>query len=283
MSALLAAAAGMLGVVALWDALAAIEGARLLAWLERSLEPARGAGRRGAPPSPGERRRLAFTAAVVPLCGGLLLAGPGGAVLCGAVGPAMAAAIVRTRRRRWRMRLAAGAPAAAGAIADALGAGHTTGAAVAVAARDGAVSGPVRDALGEVAAAIAVGMALDDALETLRRRAGPGPWDAIVAAILLQRSAGGDLARLLRDLSAGLVAAARIDAQARAASAQARLTARIVLALPVLGAVAVQVAAPGAIAAMLAQPLPRLLVVVAVVLQLVALVAVRRIARVDGA
>lgn len=282
MSAALAAAAGALGVVALWDGIAAIEGARLLALLERLLAPARSAGRHGGAPSRRERRRLALTAAGVPLVGGLLVAGPGGAILCGAAGPTAAAVLVMARRRRWRARLARGAPAAATAIADVLGAGSTVSTAIALAARDGAVGGAVRDALGDVAGAIAVGTSLDDALDDLRSRAGPGPWDAIVAAILLQRSAGGDLARLLRELSDGLVASERADAAARLASAQARLTARIVLALPALGAVVVQVAAPGAIGAILGERLPRLLLATAVVLQLTAALAVRRIARVGA-
>ena len=70
-------------------------------------------------------------------------------------------------------------------------------------------------------------------------------WDAMVAGILLQRDAGGDLPALLRDLARALEAAARQDRDAIAATAQARFTARIVLVLPVGAALLAELAQPG--------------------------------------
>jgi tight adherence protein B len=115
----------------------------------------------------------------------------------------------------------------------------------------------------------------------MRLRCGDGPWEAIIAAIQLQRRTGGDLARLLRELAADLDGVARARREARAASAQARLTARIVLAMPLLGALIFALAAPSALALIFSSPLPRGLVALAALLQLVALVAVRRVARVQ--
>ena len=60
---------------------------------------------------------------------------------------------------------------------------------------------------------------------------GAPAWDTIVAAILLQRDAGGDLAGLLRSIAAGLEEAARVEADARSATAQARFTAWLVALL----------------------------------------------------
>ena len=69
-------------------------------------------------------------------------------------------------------------------------------------------------------------------LERLRARAASPAWDTMVAGILLQRDAGGDLAALLRDLAASLEAAARAERDALAATAQARFTARLVARAP---------------------------------------------------
>ena len=55
-----------------------------------------------------------------------------------------------------------------------------------------------------------------------------GPLDTLVAAVLLQRDAGGDLAALLRDLAAALEERGRVVADARSATAQARFTALLV-------------------------------------------------------
>ena len=133
------------------------------------------------------------------------------------------------------------------------------------------------------ASAIELGAPVADALEALRAQAGPGTWDVAVAALLLQREAGGDLVALLRGLATDADLVARDAADARAASAQARLTARIVLVLPALAGVLVVLASPSIAGAMLTRPLPVALLTAAAILQLLALLAVRWIAAERGA
>jgi len=187
---------------------------------------------------------------------------------------------VAARRRRWRAAVAEGAPAAARALADALRGGHALPSALGLAARDGALGRPTRELLLQAVAAIDLGVRTDDALLGVVGRAGPGPWPALVAAVLLQREAGGDLARLLQELADDLDTVARAQSEARAASSQARLTARIVVALPMIGAVLIELAAPGSLAAIVGDPLAVLLVGGALALEALALISVRRIARV---
>ncbi|HMS61359.1 MAG TPA: type II secretion system F family protein [Solirubrobacteraceae bacterium] len=280
MTVLLGAAAGALAVVALFDALSAVDARRTLGLLERLLAVPRGAGRDGRALAGGELGRLAITASVVLCAIGWLALGPAGALVCGVAGPPVGLAGVAARRRRWRGAAAADAPAAARALADALGAGGGLGRALALTTRDGAIGGAGRSLLAPAVAAIELGAPTAEALRELARRAGPGPWPALVAATLLHRDAGGDLARLLHGLADDLDLRARAASDARAASAQARLTARIVVALPVAGAGLGELAAPGTLAAVLAEPLARSLVAGAALLELLAFGAVRRIARV---
>jgi tight adherence protein B len=101
----------------------------------------------------------------------------------------------------------------------------------------------------------------------------------MVAGILLQRDAGGDLPALLRDLALGLEAAARQDRDAIAATAQARFTARIVLVLPIGAAVIAELAQPGLLAGLFTNPISTWLTCFALMLQVIALAAVRRLAR----
>ena len=101
----------------------------------------------------------------------------------------------------------------------------------------------------------------------------------MVAGILLQRDAGGDLPALLRDLALALESAARQDRDAIAATAQARFTARIVLVLPVGAALLAELAQPGLLKGLLANPVSAWLTCFAVLLQVIALIAVRRLAR----
>jgi tight adherence protein B len=118
-------------------------------------------------------------------------------------------------------------------------------------------------------------------LDDLRRRARDPAWDTLTAAILLQAGAGGDLAALLRGLAERLDQARRDAADARSATAQARFTAWLVAALPAGAAVLAELASPGFLAGLAAQPLTAALAGLSLALQLVAIVAIRRIAGVQ--
>ena len=80
--------------------------------------------------------------------------------------------------------------------------------------------------------------------------------DTIVAAALLQRDAGGDLARLLRDCARAAEDAARLAREARAATAQARFTGLIVVLLPLGGALLAELASPGYLRGLAARSSP---------------------------
>ena len=251
----------------------------MAAALVRIVEPVLRAGREGREPSAPERRRLALLSAGTLLAAGWLVGGIPVAVVAAVSGPAAALAIVRARRRRYAVELAAGAPDAARALADALAAGHSVHGALAVAAAG--TRGPAGEELRRAARAVALGDPAEVALERLRARAGSRAWDAIVAGILLQRDAGGDLAALLRGLAHSLDSAARAEREARAATAQARLTARIVLGLPLGAAVLAELGSPGLLASRLADPLPATLIALAAALQATAALAIRRLTRAD--
>ncbi|MET0686899.1 MAG: type II secretion system F family protein, partial [Solirubrobacteraceae bacterium] len=131
--------------------------------------------------------------------------------------------------------------------------------------------------LGAAARALDLGAPTDAALLALRARARSHAWDTLVAAVLLQRDAGGDLAALLRELAASAEAAVRAERDARAATAQARFTAWLILAMPVAGAVIAELVAPGFAVALIANPLSATLAALALVLALTALVAIARL------
>jgi tight adherence protein B len=276
-AAALAFGAGAAGVLGTWEALAAVERSRVAGAVERLLEPVVRAGREGRAPTRPERRRLAVVTAAALAAAGWLIGGPAFGVIAAVAGPMLALGVVRTRRRRYARELGRGAAGAARALADAIGAGHSIRGAVAVAA-DGTPGPPGRE-LRAAARALALGEPTAAVLERLRRRAADRAWDAIVAGILLQREAGGDLAGLLREQAAALEAAERIERDARAATAQARFTARLVLLLPAGAAVLAELASPGLVQGLLEHPLSGWLVGMAAVLQATAIAAIARLAR----
>jgi tight adherence protein B len=276
---LLAGLAGALAVAGAWEALAAVEQGAVARGVARLLAPVRAAARDGRDPTPPERRRLALTGALTLLGAGWLLAGPLAAVVAAAAGPWLVGRLLAAHRARWRAELGRGAPAAARAMADALAGGHAVRGAIAAAAAAGGIPGAAGSELRDAATALELGERTEVVLERMRRRAGDPRWDTIVAAILLQRDAGGDLARLLRTIAAAQEDAARVEADARGLTAQARFTAWLVSVLPAGAAVLAELAQPGYLLSLGREPLTAALLAAAIGCQVVAGILVRRIAR----
>jgi tight adherence protein B len=279
LAAALAGLAGALAVAGAWEALAVVEQAAPARVVGRWLAPLGALRREGRAPTAPERRRLALVGAGALLAGGWLMAGPIVGAACAAGGPLAVRRLLRARRERWRAELARAAPVAARALADALAGGHAVRGALAVVA-EGGVPGAAGAELRAGARALALGARTEDVLERLRARARAPAWDTIVAAVLLQREAGGDLAGLLRSLAAGLEDAARVEADARGATAQARFTAWLVALLPIGAAALAELADPGFGLALLRAPLAPWLLGAAAVCELLACVLIARIARV---
>ena len=274
-AAWLAAGAAGAGVAGAWEAIAAVERSRVAAAVARLLEPLERAGREGRVPTLPERRRLWAVAGAALLAAGWLVGGVAVGFMTALAGPAAVVAVTRARRRRWREELRRAAPACARTMADALGAGRSIRSAIIDAAA--AAEGAAAHELGTAARALAVGEPTDAVLVRLRARAGSHAWDTLTAAVLLQRDAGGDLATLLRELAAAGEAADRAERDARAATAQARFTAWLVLGLPLAGAVVTELSSPGFAASLIANPLSAWFAILAVLLQVTALVCIGRL------
>jgi tight adherence protein B len=234
-------------------------------------------GREGRDPGAAERRRLLLAGAGVTAVGGAAVAGPVAGLVAGAAGPWCVARVLCARRERYRRAVDDGCAQVAVALADALAGGHSLRSAIGAAAHG--VAGAAGHELGRTAAELAAGARTDEALRSLRDRAGSERMDVLVAACVLQRRAGGDLARLLRDSAAAMEEQGRLEGELRAATAQARFTGVLVVLLPAGGALLAELASPGWLAGLLGSFLTAWLVVLALGLQLVAAVLIHRLGR----
>jgi tight adherence protein B len=269
---------GAATVVAAWELIGALQTAGARRSMGAVAAPLRAAAA-GREPTKIERRRLALVAGVTLLFAGYLLSGLAFALGLAVLGPVVLAQILRVSRERWRADVAGGAPAAARAIADALSGGHSLPMAIAAAGQQGAVAGGAGRELRTVAGALSLGADQDELLKDLAGRVRDPSWDALAAAIALQRRAGGDLAGLLRRIADVADERDRVDADARGLTAQARFTARIVAAMPVAGLALAAVVAPGGLSAVVSNPVSFALLCVAALILVAALVAIGRIAR----
>ncbi|MFN8109753.1 MAG: type II secretion system F family protein [Thermoleophilia bacterium] len=189
--------------------------------------------------------------------------------------PAAAGGIVRHRMGRYPDRVAAQLPAALRAVADGLAAGRSLRGALARAASDSPQ--PLAAELEAVVDQLALGGRLDDALADLSRRCPRPALQIMNAAVLVSASSGGNLARILGELSERLEGRRRLERELRGLGAQARATAWMVAALPMVGAVAVEAVAPGVLARTLLRGPGVVSLVIATALMAAATLLVRRI------
>jgi tight adherence protein B len=164
------------------------------------------------------------------------------------------------------------------AIADAIGGGRSLRSAVVDAAAG--VGGAAGHELRRTAAELAAGATTHAALEAMRGRVRSPRMDTLAVACLLQHRAGGDLARLLRETARGMEDQQRLEDEVRAATAQARFTAVIVVLLPVGGALLAELASPGWFAGLWSSFLTAWLVGLALALQAAAALLMHRFGRV---
>jgi tight adherence protein B len=125
------------------------------------------------------------------------------------------------------------------------------------------------------------GMPLPEALKGFARRVPLLDARFFITAVLTQREAGGNLAEVLDNLSSVIRERSRVKRQVRVASAHGRITGWILSAMPPILAGIMMVVAPEHMRAFVTDPLGVRMIIVAVILQVVGTLAIRRIVNVE--
>jgi tight adherence protein B len=273
---LLAAVGGAAIVVALRDWLLALP--KLRRSVEAALAALALAGRENRPPTERERRRLGMLAGAA--LGALAVLITGSPALAGiaAAGPALAGSAVARRRRRYRLAVERDIPAIATAIADSVAAGGSLR--VALPAAAAGLDGPSAVELARVCADLDLGVSPQRALGAFAGRVPSERVGALTVALLSQQRAGGDLSGLLRRHGRAAAQRERAEREARSATAQARMTGGMVVAMPLVMALLVELVAPGFIGGMLGKPAAVVLLALAGVLQVAGFLAIRKLGEV---
>lgn len=271
----LAAVAG--GMVAVAAREAVLSTPALARWVGAAVEPLLRAGREGYVPTEAERRRLAIVGAGALFAGALLVAGPGPGPLLAVAGPTAAAWALTARRARYLRAVERGLPEIATTVADALSGGSSVRAALSAAASS--LEGPPAVEMARVRAELELGASTSEAVGALQRRLRSPRVDSFAAAVLSQQLGGGDLARLLRRYAAAAADRDRVAADARAATAQARFTGLLVVAMPTGAALFAELVEPGFIGRLLANTAATVLLAGAAALQVGGFAAIRRLSR----
>jgi tight adherence protein B len=273
----LAAVAGGAAAVATREAIGASPAAGR--WLAGAVEPMIRAGREGYSPTGAERRRLGVLGTLALMGAGLIVVGPGPATFVALAGPSAVTWIVAARGRRYRRAVERGLPQVATAVADALAGGRSTRAALVAAGSS--VDGPAAAELARLRADLELGTSTAAGLASLQGRLRSPRVDSFATALLSQQMSGGDLSGLLRRFAAAAVERDRVVADARSATAQARFTGLLVVAMPTGAVVFAELVQPGFVDSLLSNGASAALLGIAAAFQLIGFGAIRRLSRVD--
>lgn len=148
--------------------------------------------------------------------------------LAGLFGPKVGFAVIERRRR---LRLVLQLPDVLLMLASSLRAGTSLQIAMDLAVRE--TPAPLSQELGVVVREQRLGMALEDALESMGQRLKLEEIDLVVAAMTIARDIGGNLAETLDRLASMLRAKAVMEGKIRALTSQGKLQGLIVGLLPI--------------------------------------------------
>lgn len=141
--------------------------------------------------------------------------------------PVLALVVMRRRRRH---AFAVQFPSAIDIIVRSLRAGHPVPTAVAMVARE--MSDPVGSEFGLVADEITYGSDLEAALRAMMERVGQEDLPLFVTSVAIQASTGGNLSQILENLSKVVRERFKMRRKVRGISAEGRMSAMILNALP---------------------------------------------------
>ena len=196
-----------------------------------------------------------------------------------AAGFAVYGAALRLRRKRRCERFAAQIPATAAMMARALRAGHSVPQILELAADQS--KDPLREDFAQLSREQRLGMPLRDALLQMSRRVPVPDLRFLVSAILIQKETGGDLIQILERTAALIEERLRIRGQIRTFTAQGRMSAWVLTALPVALLLLLAIAMPDYAKTLFHDPAGRHMLMTGTVLLIVGGYTIRRIVNIE--
>jgi tight adherence protein B len=162
-------------------------------------------------------------------------------------------------------------------VANALRSGFAFTQAVELATKQ--VESPIRDELLRYLRDVSLGASTEVALQELADRTASYDLEMMVATILVQRNTGGNLSEILDNVADTIRERERIAGEIRALTASQRLTGLILSIYPIFLASIFFLLAPDLMRVLVEEELGRALLVVAITLQVIGIVTIRRILR----
>lgn len=227
----------------------------------------------------GEYVIIAATAVIVGVTAGLVLAGGVGAILLGgaaAIAPRVVLGVLTNRRRD---AFADQLEGTLQIIAGSMRAGHALLQAIAIVAAE--TDSPSSDEFNRVLVETRLGRSLEDSLEALAGRMENEDLGWVVDAIQIQHEVGGNLVEVLDAVTATIRDRNQLRRQVKALSAEGKMSAVVLIALPFVIAGFIATVNPEYLAELTGSSLGRVLLGVAVVFMAFGTLWIKKIIEVE--
>jgi tight adherence protein B len=140
---------------------------------------------------------------------------------------------------------------------------------------------PISTELAQTVYETNVGSSMDEAFLELSRRCDSYDLDLVVTAILVQRSAGGNLAEILDNVAGTMRERVRIRGEINTLTAQQRMTGFVIGLLPVGVGGLFMLVSPEYISVLFTETIGKVLLAIAVLLEVVGTIVIRRILSIE--
>ena len=165
-------------------------------------------------------------------------------------------------------------------ISNALRAGYSFQQTIEVIAKE--MEPPIGEEFSKMNHDVSMGVPLEEALDVANKRIGSPDFELVVTAVLIQRDVGGNLAQVLDNISYTIMERARMRREILSLTAQGRLSALVLVALPFVAAGAVYLVTPSQIMMLLDDPLGRMALMGAGAMEVIGYVVLMRIVNIDA-
>ncbi|MBE8954999.1 MAG: type II secretion system F family protein [Quinella sp. 2Q5] len=164
-------------------------------------------------------------------------------------------------------------------VANALRAGYSFQQAMDVVAKE--MEPPMSTEFERVSTDVAMGVALEEALDQMNKRIGSADFDLVVTAVLIQREIGGNLAQILDTISYTINERIRMKREISALTAQGRFSAWVLLLLPFAVAIFCWFFNHDQMMLFITEEIGRIAIAVAIIMEILGFIVIQRIVDIE--
>ncbi len=185
---------------------------------------------------------------------------------------------VHLKKKRRMQKFERQLPDAMELIARALKAGHAFSSGLKMVADE--FDDPIGTEFGKTLSEINLGVSVADALKNLPKRVDCPDLGFFAISVILQRETGGNLAEILENIAFLVRERFRLHGQIRVLSAEGRLSAIVLIAIPFFVAFAISFISPDYIRTLFTDPFGKIMIVLALVMMALGVLVMRRMVQV---